>query len=206
MIKLYFAPQSRAFRILWLLEEMKAPYQLEALNLKTADHKSPKFLALNPMGKVPAVEVNGKVVWESPAIVAHLTDLHPECGLAPKVGTPARADFYRWLSFSTAVLEPAFMDHVTQQTPNPSAAGWGTFESMKKALATAFKPGPWVLGDAFSGADIMLGSNLNWFCMWKKASFEDVPGLLDYVGRIQSRDAFKKATVLEAEVLASFEK
>lgn len=204
MIKLYFAPQSRALRALWLLEELNVPYEMESLNLQANDHKSAKFLAMNPMGKVPTIEVNDKVVWETPAIIEHLTDLYPEAGLAPNVGTPERADFYRWLSFGTAVMEPAFMDHMTKQTPDPSSAGWGSFASMKAALATAFQPGPWILGENFSGADILIGSNLNWFCLWQQQAFEDVPGLMKYLERIRQRPAFKKTDEIAAKVLASF--
>lgn len=206
MIKLFFAPQSRAIRILWLLEEMRVPYELQNLDLTKSEQKSEQFLRINPMGKVPTVIVNGKSVWESPAIIMHLTDLHPDSGLSPAIGSPARADFYRWLSFGTAVMEPAFMDHMTNQTPNPVSAGWGSFQSMKIALAEAFQPGPWVLGELFSGADIIIGSNLNWFTMWKAEAFKDIPGINEYVERIRSRDAFKKAHIIEAEIKAGFEK
>ena len=201
MIKLYFAPQSRSFRLLWYLEEMNMPYQLEEMSLKKGDHKTPKFLAINPMGKVPTVEVDGKVIWESPAIINQLADLYPQTRLAPAVGTPERADYYRWMSFSTAVLEPAFVDHMANQHPNPVSVGWGSFDSMKKALATAFVPGPWILGEKFSGADVMIGGNLSWFCRWKKDAFADVPGLLAYVSRIEARPAYQKATAKEAEIL-----
>src|SRR5688500_12147513 len=133
-ITLYYAPRSRSLRALWLLEELGAPFELVPLLLDRGDHKAPEILRLNPMGKVPIVVVDGHAVWESPAIVAHLCALFPAAGLAPAPGTPERADFYRWLSFATAVMEPAFADHMTQREPNPRAFGWGDFASMKGAL------------------------------------------------------------------------
>ena len=107
------------------------------LLLDRGDHKAPEILRLNPMGKVPIVVVDGHPVWESPAIVAHLGDLFPEAGLAPAPGTPERADFYRWLSFATAVMEPAFAEHMMQHKPNLRAFGWGDFASMKGVPAPA---------------------------------------------------------------------
>ena len=95
------------------------------------------MLALNPMGKVPVVTVDGHAVWETPAIIAHLCDLFARGGpRARPSARPERADFYRWLSFATAVMEPAFMDHVKRHEVNARQAGWGDFDSMKTALAT----------------------------------------------------------------------
>ncbi len=198
MITLYFAPRSRALRALWLLEEIGAPYELVVLDLDKAEHKTPEMLRLNPMGKVPVVVVDGHPVWESPAIVAHLTDLFPEAGLAPAPGTPARADFYRWLSFATAVMEPAFMDYSRNQPANPRQAGWGDLASMRAALAAGLADGPWLIGERFTGADLLVGGNLAWFSTWAPEAFEGIPGLPDYVARIRDRPAYRRAGEREA--------
>ncbi len=201
-ITLYYAPRSRSLRALWLLEELGLPYVLSPLNLKRGDHKSPEMLALNPMGKVPVVTVDGHAVWETPAIIAHLCDLAPEAGLAPEVGTADRADFYRWLSFGTAVMEPAFMDEMKHNEVNPSQAGWGDFASMKAALATGLSAGDWILGDRFSGADILVGGNLAWFAGWARDSFADLPNLDAYIARLQARPARIRALEIEQDLVA----
>lgn len=199
-ITLYFAPRSRSLRALWLLEELGIEYTLLPVNLEAGEQKSPAMLALNPMGKVPVVTVDGHPVWETPAIIAHLCDIFPEAGLAPAVGSPARADYYRWLSFGTAVMEPAFMDFVKKTEVNPLQAGWGDFASMKAALDTGLSNGDWLLGSSFSGADIIVGGNLNWFSMWAAEAFADLPGLPDYVARIRARPALQRANQIDADL------
>jgi glutathione S-transferase len=204
-ITLYFAPRSRSLRALWLLEEIGAPFELVPLDLDRADHKAPEMLRLNPMGKVPIVVVDGHAVWESPAIVAHLCDLFPEAGLAPAPGTPARADFYRWLSFATAVMEPAFAEQMTQREPNPRRYGWGDFPSMKAALARGLAGGDWLLPAGFSGADLLVGGNLAWFTTWAPEPFADIPGLEAYVERIKTRPAYRRAGARDAEIAEALE-
>jgi glutathione S-transferase len=203
-ITLYHAPRSRAFRALWLLEEMGVDYELVPLDLGRNEHKSPEMLALNPMGKVPVVAVDGHAVWESPAIVAHLCDLHPEAGLAPPVRTPARADFYRWLSFAVAVMEPAFTEHMRGGEPAfpASRVGWGDFGAMKRGLAAGLANRDWVLGDAFSGADVLVGGNLHWFTTFAADAFADVPAVAPYVERVRARPAFRRAGEIDAGLAA----
>ena len=204
-ITLHFAPQSRSIRALWLLEEIGAPFDIVPLSLPRGDHKRPGFLELNPMGKVPVVVVDGRPVWESPAIVAHLADLFPEARLAPAPGTPDRADFYRWLSFATAVMEPAFAEQMAGREGNPRAYGWGDFASMKAALAEGLGRGEWLLPQGFTGADLLIGGNLAWFSMWAPEAFADLPGVDGYVARIRERPAHLRAREREAAILADIE-
>lgn len=200
-ITLYHAPQTRSFRALWFLEELGAPYRLVPLNLELGEQKSPDMLARHPMGKVPLVEVDGHAVWETPAIIAHLSDLHPDAGLAPPAGTPERADFYRWLSFGTAVMEPAFMDKMMGHAVNPVQAGWGDFETMKLALGQGLRAGDWLVGDRFSGADVLVGANLNWFAGWAAAAFADLDVMAPYLDRIRSRAGFQRASQIDVDLV-----
>ena len=204
-ITLHFAPQSRSIRALWLLEEIGAPFDIVPLSLPRGDHKRPEFLELNPMGKVPVVVVDGRPVWESPAIVAHLADLFPEARLAPAPGTPDRADFYRWLSFATAVMEPAFAEHMAKREGNPRAYGWGDFASMKAALGEGLGGREWLLPQGFTGADLLIGGNLGWFMMWAAAAWSDLPGIDGYVTRCRERPAHLRAREREAAILADIE-
>ena len=199
-ITLYFAPRSRAARALWLLEELGAPSDLLPLDLTKGDQKAPDLLALNPMGKVPLVTVDGHPVWETTAITAHLCDLFPEAGLAPEIGTPARADYYRWLSFGTGVMEPAFMDLMKKTEVNARQAGWGDFASVKRAVAAGLAGGPWLLGDRFSGADIVTGGALDWFTTWAADAFADIPGLDAYLARLRARPALLRAREIDQEI------
>ena len=197
-VTLYHAPRSRSLRARWLLEEIGAPYEVRLLDLGKGDHKTPGYLALNPMGKVPTVVVDGHPVWESPAIVAHLCDLFPEAGLAPAPGTAERADFYRWLSFATAVMEPAFMDLRRGDPADPHRVGWGDFASVKAALASGLEGRDWLIGGAFSGADLLVGGNLAWFMGWAPEAFGDIPGVPAYVERVRARPAYRRAVEIDA--------
>ncbi|PZQ47768.1 MAG: glutathione S-transferase [Rhodovulum sulfidophilum] len=201
-VTLYFAPRSRASRALWLLEELGVPYELRVLDLTRADQKTDELLALNPMGKVPIVTLDGHPIWETTAITAHLCDVFPEAGLAPKIGTPARADYYRWLSFGTGVMEPAFMDLVKKHEVNTRQAGWGDFASVKRAIAAGLEKGPWLLGDRFTGADLVTGGTLDFFTMWAADQFADIPGLDAYLKRLRARPALRKAREIDQEVFA----
>lgn len=199
-ITLYFAPRSRALRALWLLEELGVDYRLVPLNFARGEHKTPEMLARNPMGKVPVVTVDDHPIWETPAIAAHLSDIFPEARLAPRLGTPKRADYYRWLSFGTAVMEPAFMDHMKQIDTNPSQAGWGNLASVKATLTTGLATGEWLLGKRFTGADILVGGALDWFTTWAPEAFADVEGLGAYVSRVRARPALLRAREIDAEI------
>jgi glutathione S-transferase len=205
-ITLYFAPRTRALRALWLLEELGVSYELRILDLARGEQKTPEILALNPMGKVPIVTVDGHPVWETTAITAHLCDLFPAAGLAPAIGTPARADYYRWIGFGTGVMEPAFMDLVKKTEVNKHQAGWGDFDSVKRAVTAGLAKGPWLLGDRFTGADIVTGGALDWFSMWAPDQLSDVAGLEPYLARLRARPALLRAGEIDAEILAKQEK
>lgn len=199
-VTLYFAPRSRASRALWLLEELGIAYELHVIDLSRNDQKDAEILALNPMGKVPIVTIDGYPIWESAAITAHLCDVFPEAGLAPRLATSARADYYRWLSFGTAVMEPAFMDLMKKTEVDPAQAGWGDFASVKHALGVGLARGPWLLGDQFSGADIITGGALDYFTMWASDHFADIPGLGAYLKRLRARPALLRAREIDQEV------
>lgn len=199
-VTLYFAPRSRASRALWLLEELGVTYDLHVVDLDRNGQKGPEILALNPMGKVPIVTIDGYPVWESPAITAHLCDVFPEAGLAPRLATSARADYYRWLSFGTAVMEPAFMDLMKKTEVDPSSAGWGDFASVKHALGVGLARGPWLLGAQFSGADIITDGALDYFTMWASGHFADIPGVKAYLDRLRARPAYLRSREIDQKI------
>ncbi len=116
-ITLYHAPNTRSSSTLLLLEELGAPYELKLLNFKAGEQRQPAYLAINPMGKVPAIEHNGAVVTEQVAILIYLADLFPEAGLAPALADPLRGPYLRWLVFYAACFEPAIVDKALNREP-----------------------------------------------------------------------------------------
>jgi glutathione S-transferase len=175
---LHHAPKSRSERILWLLEEAGADYEIAAHDLEQGTQKRPDFLAINPFGKLPALIDRGPdgswnaVVTESVAICAYVADVLPEAGLAPAIGTPERAAYATWLAYGAAVLEPAFADLAFPRAAEPPARaiGWPSFALALDRLEAALTPGPYLLGEHFSAADLMVGGLVQWAVQWGKAT------------------------------------
>ncbi|MBK9071136.1 MAG: glutathione S-transferase family protein [Myxococcales bacterium] len=202
--ELHWAPRSRAARILWLMEESGAPYELVPYDLQAGTHKAPSYLALNPHGKVPTLVDRAApgsaapvVINESAAICAYVADMLPQSGLAPAVGTAARGAYYQWLIYSVAALEPAFADvaFARQTEPPRSALGWPAFADVMARLEASLATGPYLLGDAFSTADIMIGSSLAWFVSWGKATAG--PNVARYLELLLARPAKLRANEIE---------
>jgi glutathione S-transferase len=187
-------PMSRGRIAHFMLEEVGAPYRIEIVRFDTKEHKAPAFLAINPMGKIPAIEHRGNVITEAAAICAYLADAFPKAGLAPEPGDPLRGPYYRWLFFGAGCIEPAVIDKMLER-PVPertSAMGYGTYGDTLGALEKALAPGPYLLGDRFSAADVYVGSQIGWGLMTK--ALEPRPAFVEYMGRIAARPAFKRMT------------
>ena len=188
---LYYNPMSRAGVAHYMLEEVGVPYRIELLRFDKGEHKTEKFRAVNPMGKVPALAHRGVVVTEAAAICAYLADAFPEAKLAPAVDDPQRGTYYRWLFFTASCLEYAAFDKSTGRDPGPaSRIGYGTYEDTLAALEHALAPGPFVLGDRFSAADVYVGSHLAWGMMVK--AVEPRPTFTAYTARLTERPAYKR--------------
>jgi glutathione S-transferase len=188
----YSSPMSRGRIVHWMLEESGAPYRFEVVSLEKGDHKKPGFLAVNPMGKVPAIMHRGTVITECAAICAYLADAFPQANLAPPTNSPARGTYYRWLFFGAACVEPAIIDRMLAR-PLPervSALGWGRCEDTLDTLEKALSPGPYILGAQFSAADVYIGSQIG-FSMMVKA-VEPRPAFTEYANRVESRPAYKR--------------
>jgi len=191
-VTLYSNPMSRGRTVQWLLDELGAPYDLKVLDLAKGEQKTPQYLAINPMGKVPAIVHRGVVVTESAAICVYLADAFPQAGLAPKLDDPKRGTYLRWFFFAVGCFEPAVMDRMFGRPPaeRPGAIGYGTYETMLAVLETALTPGPWILGDKFSAVDLFVGSQLHYAVMTK--AIEPTPVMQKYVDRIAARPALQK--------------
>ena len=196
----YTNPQSRGRIAHWMMEELGEPYDTVWLDYGTS-MKAPEYLAINPMGKVPALRDRGGdgdvVVTESAAICAYLADRFPDKGLAPPPGSPQRAAYYRWMFFVAGPLEMATTAKALDwQVPEGRSAmvGFGSYAQTMDALETALRPGPYVCGERFSAADVVLESALGWGLMF--GTVEKRPAFADYVARLQQRAAAQRANAL----------
>jgi glutathione S-transferase len=195
-MNLYWCPQTRAMRAVWLLEEAGVPYERVHINIRDPRAKNDQdFRAASPMGKVPALQDGPTRLWDSGAICAYVADQYPASGLAPPIGHPQRGAYLQWLMFTNACLEPAMSEKVGGAPPNPSRSGWGSWDLTLGTLRNGLERGPWILGDRFSAADILLGSTCHFLRLFKMA--EDEPVLFAYADRCAARPAFQRAQALE---------
>ena len=197
MMKLYWAPRSRSFTALWLMEETGQPYERVLTDITTGAQKTPEYLAINPMGKVPALGDGDATLAEAAAICAYVAERYPEAKLAPPPGDPARAKYLYWLFFSPGCIEPAIVQLATKIEMNPVAAGWGEAQRVFDVLDAAVNKGPWILGDSFSAADIAIGSGLN-FAVRQFKMVPSRPSFDAYLDRCAARPAFQRAQKLAA--------
>jgi glutathione S-transferase len=193
VVTFYTNPQSRGRIVHWMLEEVGAPYEAKVVSFEKREHKAPEYLAINPMGKLPAIVHRGVVVTETPAICAYLADAFPEAGLAPAPTAPERGTYLRWLFFGAGCLEPAITDRIQERPApdRPTMVGWGSYADVLGTLEHAIAPGPWILGERFSAADLYVGSQMGWGLMTK--SLEPRPAFVAFVARIRERPAFQRA-------------
>jgi len=198
-LTLYHAAPSRSSTTHWMLEEIGEPYELHLLSLKAGDQRKPDYLAINPMGKVPALRHGDAIITEAAAICAYLADEFPRAGLNIPIGDPRRGPYLKWLFFN-AVLESAIMDrHFKRAEPPPrQAMGYGDFDTTMDVLAGALTPGPYLLGDRFTAPDLLIGSQLRWTMHFKM--IPERKEFLDYVGRMMDRPALKRSTAKDEEL------
>ena len=191
MMKLYWSPRSRSFSALWLMEETGQPYERVLTDISKGAQKTPEYLAINPMGKVPALSDGEATLAEAAAICAYVAERYPEAKLAPPVGDPLRAKYLYWLFFAPGCVEPAMVQVATKIEMNPVAAGWGDAQRVFDVLDAALAKGPWLLGDAFSAADIVIGSGLN-FAVRLFKMVPSRPSFDRYIDRCAARPAFQR--------------
>jgi len=201
-VTLFHAPRTRSSGVLALLEELGAPYRLELLDFAKEEHLAPAFRAINPMGKVPALrDAAGAIVTEQVAIYLHLADLFPEAGLAPPIGDAARGPYLRWMVFYAACFEPAVVDRAMERAPGRRAMSpYGDFDTVIDTLAAALAPGPWLLGDRFSAADVLWGTALGWTTQFKLVP--ERPAFMNYLRRVADRPAMARARAKDAALVA----
>ena len=203
-IVFYTNPMSRGRIVRWMLEEIGQPYRTVVLDYGTT-MKAPDYLAINPMGKVPAVTHRGLAVTECAAICTWLADAFPEAGLAPATGDPARATYLRWMFFGAGPLEAAVTARslgLLAPADKAMMAGYGSFDQVVDALERAVTDGgPWLLGDRFSALDVYLGSQIGWGLQFKSLPERDV--FMAYAARLFQRPAAIRAREIDDALIAA---
>ncbi len=191
-MKLFWAPQTRSTRAIWMLEEAGVAYELEHVDIRAADREdSAEFRAASPMGKVPALIDGDAALSESAAICLYLADRYASGSLAPAVDDPLRAPFLYWLMYTPAVVEPAISEHVNKVAPQPQRSGWGDFDTMIRTWEQRLGDREWVLGETFTAADVMLGSSAVFLRMFGMLPASAT--LEAYADRCMARSAFSRA-------------
>ncbi|MCA9545617.1 MAG: glutathione S-transferase family protein [Myxococcales bacterium] len=201
-LTLYYAPRTRSRTALWLLEELGQPYALESFDMASGRHRQPDFLALNPMGKVPLVMDGAVPVSELGAIAIHLADRFPQAGLAPAIDHPHRPAYLRWCFFASAIMEPCLAERFFKWQVPDSTVAWGSYDRMMAALQPAVADSPWLLGDAFSAADVLVGAAVDFGLTF--GAIEKTPTLLAYQARLAARPAYQRADAIEARESTRF--
>jgi glutathione S-transferase len=197
----FHSPNTRSVGVRILLEELAAPHELRVLNMKAGEQRQPEYLAINPMGKVPAILYGNSLVTEQVAIFIYLSDLFPAAGLTPAPTDPLRGPFLRWLVYYAACLEPAIIDKHMKRDPAPLAmCPYGDYDTMLNTLVGQLAKGPYILGETFTTADVLWGVALGWMVGF--GMIPAVPEISAYLARIDARPNFVKVRA-EDEALAA---
>lgn len=203
-ITLFHAPNSRSTGVLTLLEELGAPYDLKILNLKAGEQRQPPYLAVNPLGKVPAILDGDALITEQVAIFIHLADRFPEAGLAPALDDPQRGPYLRWMVYYAACFEPALIDkHLGHEPETPMMSTYGSYDAMLDALEAQLARGPNLIGDRLSAADILWGNALTWTMMFGLVPKR--PLFVELSRRISERPAAKRVDERDERLAAEHE-
>jgi glutathione S-transferase len=204
-VTLFHSPQTRSSASLTLLEELGAPYELRVLNMKAGEQRQSAYLAINPLGKVPAIQHGEALVTEQVAIFLFLTDLFPQSSLAPPIGAPLRGPYLRWMVYYAACYEPALVDRAMKREPaSPAMSPYGDFDTMLGTLVKRLASSSYLLGDTFSSADLLWGMALQWGTMFKIVP--ENPVITDYVKRVTKRPSVVKVAAMDAEWVVEHER
>lgn len=197
MLTLYHAPMSRSGNVIWLLEEIGAPYEIKIVGIRRGDGTGGRDLAnTHPHGKVPALVHDGQTVFEIAAITLYLTDLFPEAKLAPRVGDPKRGEYLSWLAYRPGVLEPSILMRRFKVPHVHGTMGWPPAEDVEAFLDATLSKRKYLLGDEFSAADITVGGTVSFLMQMKLLN--ETPALKDYAARLSERPAVKRAMAKDA--------
>ena len=201
-LTLYHAAPSRSSIVLWMLEELGQPYDIKLIKLSAGDNLKPDYLAINPMGKVPALKHGDTVITEAAAICTYLADEFPGAKLNIPVGTPRRGVYLKWLFFGPSCIEPAVIDRAAprKEEARRGMLGYGDFDTVMNVVAQAVVKGPWLMGEQFTATDVIVGANIRWGMMFKMIPPRQE--FIDYAARIAARPAAQRAEAKDKDLVA----
>jgi glutathione S-transferase len=203
-LTLYYSPQTRATGTRVLLEELGAPYDLHVLNMKAGEQRQPAYLAINPLGKVPAVSHRGALVTEQVAVTIYLADLFPKARLAPATDDPRRGPYLRWIAYYGSSFEPALIDKFMKREPAPvGKTPYSDYDSVIRTLQSQLEAGPYLLGKEMTAADILWGIALSWTMLFGLVPKNDI--FTRYSESITSRPAFQRISAEDVAMAARHE-
>jgi len=194
-LTLYHAAPSRSSIVHWMLEEVGEPYDIQLISFKKGENLRPEYLAVNPMGKVPALRHGDSVITEAAAICTYLADAFPQAKLNVPVSDPRRGIYLKWLFFGPSCLEPALIERAfpRREAPSRAALGFGDFDTVMNVLAKAVGcASPHLMGEQFTAADVVIGSGLRWGTMFKL--LPERPEFTAYIAHLNNRPALKRAS------------
>jgi glutathione S-transferase len=201
-VTLFHSPNSRSAGVRVLLEELEADYTLHVINFKKNEQRDASYLAINPMGKVPAILHGDALVTEQSAVYTFLADLYADKGLAPALDDPLRGPFLRWMAFYGSSFEPALIDKAMKREPMDRVLNpYADYDTMLGTLTAQLRKGPYMLGERFTAVDVLWGTALGWTTMFKMVPA--LPEIMAYVARVTQRPAAVKAAALDAALAAS---
>ncbi|MDR3496141.1 MAG: glutathione S-transferase family protein [Ancalomicrobiaceae bacterium] len=204
-ITLYYSPQSRATGTRILFDELGIDYDLHILNMKAGEQRQPAYLAVNPLGKVPAIRHGAALVTEQVAIAIYVADLYPEAGLTPALDDPLRGPYLRFLAYYGASFEPALIDRFRQIEPAPrSQSPYCDYDSMLGVLEAQLSQGPYLFGERLTAADIFWGTALAWTTGFGLVPLK--PAFKAFIDRMTGRPHFGRVTAEDAVLAAEHAK
>jgi len=201
-VTLFHAPNTRSSGALTLLEELGADFDLHVLNINASEQLAPAYLAINPMGKVPAIKHGDALITEQVAIFLYLADLYPEAGLAPPIGDSMRGPYLRWMAFYGSCFEPALIDRALKREAAPRGMSpYGDYDTTLSTLTDQLAKGPWLLGDRFTAADVLWGTALTWTTGFKLVP--SLPVIQSYIDRWNARPSVARVKARDAALAAT---
>ena len=200
-VVLFHCPNSRSSGVLTLLEELGAPYDLRVMNMQKGEQRQPAYLAVNPMGKVPAILHGDTLVTEQVAVMLYLGDLFPDAGIAPAIGERRRGPYLRWMAFYAGCFEPALVDKAMKREPGATAMSpYGDYDAVMSAVQGQLRAGPYMLGEHFTVADVLWGTALSWTTAFGIVPM--TPEIKAYLDRTTTRPAAVRVRERDAALAA----
>ena len=203
VLTLYHAAPSRSSLVRWMLEELCEPYEIEVIVLSKGEHLTDDYRAINPMAKVPALRHRNVVVTEGAAICNYLADEFPDRGLNVPIGDPLRGPYLKWLFFGPSCIEPAMLDsaYPRKEAPRRGTLGYGDLALVMDVVSQALAAGPYLLGDRFTAADVVVGSTLRFGVTLEL--LPERPKVMAYIDRLLERPAMQRTLALDEELASS---